>query len=105
MTENDKNLAVSIDLFDDDERQIINQLIEGASPDISRSELLSLITDMRNLTGVEDTEFSELADGLYSKVNGLLNEEWDDMKGLLPFPVNISILDDFATEDVPEDLE
>lgn len=99
MTENSKKPAVSIDLFDDDERQIINQLIEGASLCISRSELLSLIANMRKFISIEDTGFSDLADSLYSKVKGLLDEEWDDIKRSLPFPVNISVLDDFMAED------
>lgn len=32
MTENSKKPAVSIDLFDDDEHQIINRLTEGGLP-------------------------------------------------------------------------
>lgn len=54
---------------------------------------------MQKFISIEDTEFSNLADSLYSKVNSLLDEEWDDIKRSLPFLVNISFLDDFMTED------
>lgn len=83
-------VPVTVELFDDDERQLINQIVSGASFSIARTELLSLVMDMRNLTSAEDADFAAVVDGLYSKLNNLTDDEWDDLKGLLPFPVNIS---------------
>lgn len=84
------NTPVTVDLFDDDERQLVNQIVSGASFSIARTELLSLVMDMRNLTSAEDADFAAVVDSLYAKVNNLTDGEWDDLKGLLPFPVNIS---------------
>ena len=42
----------------------------------------------------------DLIDGVYSKVNNLSDSEWEDLRGLLPFPVVISSDD---VMDVPAD--
>lgn len=84
---------VSIDLFDDDERQIINQIMTGTGVYVSRDELLSLIMDLRNLAGDEDTYFADVGDSLYSKFMNLTDEEWNGLRELFPFRVNVSATD------------
>lgn len=84
---------VSIDLFDDDERQIINQIMTGTGVYVSRNELLSLIIDLRNLAGDEDTYFADVGDSLYSKFMNLTDEEWNGLRELFPFRVNVSATD------------
>ena len=95
--------VVSIDLFSDEERQIINQLAEGTGYTASRSEIQTAAVDLRNLTGEGDEDFSALIDGLCAKMNTISDTEWDGLKGYLPFPVNIAVTHDNIDGEIPDE--
>lgn len=92
---------IQLDVFNDDEKQYLNALIKGRFREkISRQDVLKAVAFARDVADDTDTMILDLIDGVYSKVNNLSDSEWEDLRGLLPFPVVISSDD---VMDVPAD--
>lgn len=92
---------IQIDVFNDDEKQYLNALTKGRFREkISRQDVLKAVAFARDVADDTDTMILDLIDGVYSKVNNLSDSEWEDLRGLLPFPVVISSDD---VMDVPAD--
>lgn len=97
-------MTVSVDLFEDEERQYINKIAEGRSKDgISREDMLSIVSFAREVADDTDREIISLIDCVYSKINVLSDEEWEELRRLLPFPVSITAEDN--VDEVPTDIE
>lgn len=93
---------IQIDLFDDDERQYLNSIVKGRDRNtLTKKNVLTNIAFAREVADGMDTMVIELIDGLYSKVNALSDEEWNELRMLLPFPVNISFEEN--VDEIPED--
>lgn len=91
-----------LDLFNDDERQYLNSISVGHDPaKLTKQDVLSYIAFAREIADTSDQMILDLVDSTYSKVNSLTNTEWNDLRLLLPFPVNISFEDN--VDEVPED--
>lgn len=81
---------IQIDLFDDDERQYLNSIVKGRDRStLAKKSVLSNIAFAREVADSTDKMVIDLIDGLYSKVNAVSDEEWGELRMLLPFPVNI----------------
>ena len=92
---------IQLDVFNDDEKQYLNALTKGCFREkISRQDVLKAVAFARDVADDTDTMILDLIDGVYSKVNNLSDSEWEDLRGLLPFPVVISSDD---VMDVPAD--
>ena len=92
---------IQLDVFNDDEKQYPNALTKGRFREkISRQDVLKAVAFARDVADDTDTMILDLIDGVYSKVNNLSDSEWEDLRGLLPFPVVISSDD---VMDVPAD--
>lgn len=93
---------IQIDLFDDDERQYLNSIVKGRDRStLTKKGVLANIAFAREVADSTDTMVLDLIDGLYSKVNAISDEEWGELRTLLPFPVNISFEDN--VDEVPTD--
>lgn len=94
---------IQLDVFNDDEKQYLNALTKGRFREkISRQDVLKAVAFARDVADDTDTMILDLIDGVYSKVNNLSDSEWEDLRGLLPFPVVISsddVMDVSADED------
>lgn len=92
---------IQLDVFNDDEKQYLNALTKGRFREkISRQDVLKAVAFARDVADDTDTMILDLIDGVYFKVNNLSDSEWEDLRGLLPFPVVISSDD---VMDVPAD--
>lgn len=92
---------INLDLFEDDERQYINKIVERKNlSSVQRTDILSIVAFAREIANPTDSEILSLIDSVFSKVNALSDEEWNTLKKYLPFPVNI----DFEDE-IPDDIE
>lgn len=91
---------IQYDLFSDDERQYLNSIAKGRSPEtIARKDVLNAVAFARDVADNSETMILDLIDGVYSKVHSLTDEEWEQLRLLLPFPVNISFEDTDYTPD------
>lgn len=82
---------IQLDIFNDDEKQYLNALVKGRYREkISRHDVLKAVAFARDVADDTDTMILALIDGVYSKVNNLSDAEWEDLRGLLPFPVVIT---------------
>lgn len=98
---------IQMDLFNDDERQYLNSISKGRDREnLSRKDILTAVAFAREVADSTDTMILDLIDGVYFKVNSLSDDEWEELRMLLPFPVNISFEDDMedvlADEDIAE---
>lgn len=90
-------------IFDDTERQVINQLALSMNYNISLEDLKKLLKNFCLLIDEDEKEFAAMAEGLVEKIALLSNDDWESMKAYLPFPVLISATDDYADGVLPED--
>lgn len=82
---------IQLDVFSDDEKQYLNALAKARYREkISRQDVLKAVAFARDVADDTDTMILDLIDGVYSKVNNLSDSEWEDLRGLLPFPVVIT---------------
>lgn len=81
-------MSIGEDIFDNDERIFINHLTSGEDlRKYSRQNLLSMINFQKSiLTEDSDEEIKDLISGTLSKVNLMTDEEWTEIKKLLPLP-------------------
>lgn len=87
-------------LFEDEECQYINRLTEQMEQGrITKQAVLENIAFAREIAA-GDADILSLIDGVYSKIDSLSVDEWDEMKRLLPFPVSTTAEDD--TFEVPD---
>ena len=94
---------IQIDLFNDDERQYLNSITKGRDRNsLTRKGILSNIAFAREVSDSTDVMVLDLIDGLYSKVNALSDDEWDELRKLIPLPVNISFEDN--VDEVPDGM-
>lgn len=92
-----------INIFDDTERQIINQLSLSMGYDISLENLKKLLKDFCLQIDEDEKKFAATAEGLMEKIALLSDDGWESMKAYLPFHVKISAVDDYADGVLPED--
>ena len=77
---------IDIDVFDSDERIIVNKACEGVSiVDYTRSQLHMNLTFARAVASEEDVLALDLLEGLIAKVEALTDEDWDRLKIKIPF--------------------
>lgn len=75
---------IDIDLFDNDERIIINKACEGAPiSTFTRSGFLTNLHFARSISTEQDV--LDLLDGLTAKIDRVSEQEWEDLKLKLPF--------------------
>lgn len=78
------NNMVDIDVFDNDERIIVNKACEGVNVlSFSRDAFLAHLTFARNISTEQD--ILGLLDGLIAKVEHISDVEWDNIKSKVPF--------------------
>lgn len=78
------------DLFDIDERVFINSCAAGESLEVLTRERLLRHIAFTRMSG-DNEDIASLADGLREKIGGLSDEDWDELKMLLPFPVTYGL--------------
>lgn len=85
-------MNISVRLFSDEERQVLNGITDGISLDkLTKEYVLQSLALSSAIVSEEETMVIDLIDGLASRfVNEISDEEWAQAKKLLPFPVSIS---------------
>lgn len=101
---NDSNI-LTVDLFADEEKQVLNQLAESVGFSSPRTDIKSAAVSLRSLADEGDEMFCSLLDGLCSKLDSISDSEWDGLKTLLPFDVNIAATHDYLDGEVPDEAE
>lgn len=77
-------------IFDDEEYQYINKLTENLKQEqITKAEILASLAFAREIAE-QDSDILSLIDGVYSKLNNMSDNEWEEMKRNLPFQVMIT---------------
>ena len=77
---------IGIDLFDMDERIIINSLQKGiAIAEFTRKRLLENLNLDKAVTSDEDTMMLSLIEGIKAKISLLSDDEWKSLAAKLPF--------------------
>lgn len=91
-------MAIHEDLFDNDERVLINHLVKGENLGSYKKENLiqSLMFQQSILSEESDIDVVELVTATLSKVNLLTDDEWEEIKKHIPLPC----LDEDLFEDV-----
>lgn len=78
------NKAIDVDVFDNDERIIVNKACEGIPiADFTRAGFLTNLTFARNISTEQDV--IDMLDGLISKTEHISDEEFDSLKAKIPF--------------------
>jgi hypothetical protein len=101
---NDVNI-VTIDLFSDEEKQVLNSLAEGTGFLADHGEICKAALSLRSLADEDDEMYASLLDGLCAKLNSISADEWDGLKPFLPFPVNIAATHDYVDGNIPDEDE
>jgi len=87
--------AVETDIFDNDERIIINNAFKGILPsEFTQKRFLENLRFGRSINS--DSTIAALLEGLELKVSGLTDSEWDCIKSKLPLftPYDESSIED-----------
>lgn len=79
-------MALTIDMFDNDERIILNGLAE-TTPISKLSKKLCLAQLSFSHEACADDDMSAVLDGLISKLEAISDEEWSKLRLSLPFEV------------------
>ncbi|BAL01906.1 hypothetical protein OBV_p-00510 (plasmid) [Oscillibacter valericigenes Sjm18-20] len=75
---------IDIDLFDMDERIIMNKASEGVPlSSLTRERLINNLSFARNIS--TEQAVTDLLDGLKAKISRLSDGEWDALKLKIPF--------------------
>lgn len=75
---------ISIDVFNNDERIVINKASEGtAVKDFTKARLLTILNFDREIS--TDQDVLDLLAGLIAKVERITDEEWDHLRQAIPF--------------------
>lgn len=91
-------------LFEDEECQYINKIVESFQMEhITKPMLLGTLSFARDITDQSNEDALLLIDRVYSRVIGMDDDEWNELKSMLPFPVSITADDN--TDEVPADEE
>lgn len=91
---------IDIDVFDNDERIIVNKACEGAPiADFTRTGFLANLKFARSISTEQDV--LDTLDGLVAKTERISNEEWDSLKAKMPLDTYYDA--ESNVDDVPED--
>ena len=87
--------------FNDDECQYLNRIFERKTNEqLSKDEVMSYVLFARDIVDKGGEQIVELIDGLYSKLNTMSEEEWNNIRKEIPFQVNITAEEN--VDEVPE---
>jgi len=91
---------IDVDVFDNDERIIVNKACEGAPiADFTRTGFLSNLKFARSISTEQDV--IDTLDGLISKTERISDEEWSGLKSKIPFDTYYDTESNVG--DVPQD--
>lgn len=77
---------IDIDVFDTDERIVVNKSCEGTPiSEFTRERFMTNLTFARNISTEQD--IIDLLDGLIAKVEDISESEWETIKNKIPFGV------------------
>lgn len=79
-------MSIKEDLFDNDERVLINRIVKGENlSSYKKSNLVQSLMFQQSILGEEsDIDVRELVSATLSKVNLLTDDEWEDIKKNIP---------------------
>ena len=90
-------MSIKEDLFDNDERVLINRIVKGENlSSYKKSNLVQSLMFQQSILGEEsDIDVRELVSATLSKVNLLTDDEWEEIKKNIP----LACLDEDIYED------
>lgn len=91
---------IDVDVFDNDERIIVNKACEGTPiADFTRTGFLTNLAFARSISTEQDV--LKLLDGLIAKTERISDDEWDGLKAKIPFATYYDA--DSNVDEVPQD--
>lgn len=91
---------IDVDVFDNDERIIVNKACEGTPiADFTRTGFLANLAFARSISTEQDV--LNLLDGLIAKTERISDDEWDGLKAKIPFATYYDA--DSNVDEVPQD--
>lgn len=91
---------IDVDVFDNDERIIVNKACEGTPiADFTRTGFLANLAFARSISTEQDV--LNLLDGLIAKTEHISDDEWDGLKAKIPFATYYDA--DSNVDEVPQD--
>lgn len=91
---------IDVDVFDNDERIIVNKACEGTPiADFTRTGFLTNLAFARSISTEQDV--LNLLDGLIAKTERISDDEWDGLKAKIPFATYYDA--DSNVDEVPQD--
>jgi hypothetical protein len=91
---------IDVDVFDNDERIIVNKACEGTPiADFTREGFLTNLSFARSISTEQDV--LNLLDGLIAKTERISDDEWDGLKAKIPFATYYDA--DSNVDEVPQD--
>ena len=91
---------IDFDVFDNDERIIVNKACEGTPiADFTRESFLTNLSFARSISTEQDV--LNLLDGLIAKTERISDIEWDGLKTKIPFATYYDA--DSNVDEVPQD--
>lgn len=93
-----------IDIFNNDERILLNNICKNEKlPELTQAQVLESLLFSRQVVNEDDSMLVDLVDGTYSKVKGLTEDEWSELKMQVPFPVPLVAEDEVSEVPTDED--
>lgn len=91
---------IDVDVFDNDERIIVNKACEGTPiAYFTRTGFLANLNFARSISTEQDV--LNLLDGLIAKTERISDDEWDGLKAKIPFATYYDA--DSNVDEVPQD--
>lgn len=95
---------MNIDVFNNEERVLINEMCKGEKlSSLTREDVLTSLTFSRQIANDGDTMITDLLDGIATKVGTMTDNEWEKLKMNVPLPVAQTAEDEVS--EVPTDEE
>lgn len=93
---------MQIDMFNNEERVLLNSICKNEKLSaLTREDVLKSLLFARQVAG--DAMIADLVDSTSSKVQSMTDEEWNELKMIVPFPVALIVEDEVS--EVPADAD
>lgn len=93
---------MQIDIFNNEERVLLNGICKNESlSSLTKEDVLNSLLFSRQIANEDDTMITDLIDSTSFKVKNMTEDEWNELKMKVPFPV--ALLAEDEVSEVPTD--
>lgn len=92
-------------VFNNEEMILVNAICTGKKlSELKKDDAVMSLMFSRQITNDDDSMMIDLIDGTLEKVKGMSDEEWDEVKMLMPFEVVADGVEDVSEVPANEDV-